>query len=370
MNNILESLNVKIFNHCKEGRVPMKSCFLLLAISSVLITPAFAQSPKRVSQKKVQQTKTTTKKTTTTTTTVAPAAAPVVVTDSASKSTFDKFYDNLKISYFGVITSSNLESWDQSQASVSPEWGISTDDSDPGVYKKTNYKNADTWPVNLWNQISFNYNFGWKYNLVVNPRWMIPLGNTGNMADPEDRSFVMLDDVLVGLQGVAYKSQNGKFVWFTRNGIRVPTSHASRNSNNRGFGTVSQQLEAFNIVSYDFNPKWQIGMYSQIRMWVYEQRYNPSRLRIYSAPYVQYTLNDTQKVQVFYENIVENDRKWKSINGQKFMFKDTWQNGMIGFSQDINSKFNVMPYISAYVNDVPFSMRSVWFGAWISYQIK
>ena len=354
------------FNHCKEGRVRMKSCFLLLAFSSFLLQPAFAQSPRRVSQNKVKEAK----KKTTVGPAKAVAAAPVVEAVPETRTSFKKFYDNLKISYYGVLTSSNFESWDQSQASISPEWGVSTDSSDSKVYKKTDYRNADTWPVNLWNQISFNYNFGWKYNLVVNPRWMIPLGNTGNMGDPEDRSFVMLDDVFIGLAGVAYTSPSKKFVWFTRNGLRVPTSQVSRNAGNQGFGTVSQQIETFNVLTYDFNPKWQLGMYSQVRMWVYEQRYNPSRLRLYNAPFIQYTLNDAQKISVFYENILENDRRWKSLNGKKFMLQDRWQNGMVGFAQDITPKLNVMPFIAAFVNDVPFSMRSVWAGAWISYQIK
>ncbi|GEM_PF-1710656 len=333
----------------------MKSCFFILALGAFLLQPetALAAKKKPVSAKnKIKTSK--------------PVAAPQAASDAAKTetvhdSTFDKFYSRLKISYFGVVTSSNLESWDQSRASISPEWGISD---------KGNDKNSDTWPVNLWSQLSFNYNFGYKMNFVVNPRWVTMLGSTKRMKEPEDNSFLMLDDVLVGFQGVIWASKDGKFAWWARPGVRLPTSRVNRTNNNRNFGTISHQVDFLNQLTYDFNPTWQVGAYAQARMWVYEQRYNDSRMRYYVSPFITYSVSDDTKIQAYYEVIWENDRNFKSINGKNPLYKDYWQNVMLAVGQQITPKLNIMPYIATYVNDVPLSMRSAWFGAWISYSIK
>ncbi len=318
----------------------MKSCFLLVALLSIFSQAVYAQGV-TYGIKEANQDK--------------------------SKSTFDKFYDRLKISYFGVFTSSNLESWDQSRASISPEWGISNSGND---------KNSDTWPVNLWNQIAFRYNFGWKMDFVVAPRWVTMLGSTKRMAEPEDNSFIMLDDALVGLQGTVLSSANGKFNWWMRPATRLPTSRVNRTNGNRTFGTITRQMEVMNVLSYDFTTDFQLGLYAQARMWVYEQRYNETRLRYYLSPYVTYKLNDKTSLQAYYEVTWENDRRHPSLESsaagkpQPPAYKDYWQNVMIAVGRDITPKLNVMPYIATYVNDVPLSMRSAWFGAWISYSIK
>lgn len=293
----------------------------------------------------------------------APKAAATTVENPATrvleKSSFDKFADRLRIGYFGVVTTPNFYdmahgNWDT--AAMSPAWG--------------GPNNRDTWPTNVWNQISFNYNFGAKLNFVFNPRFMIPLGSTRNMNVPEDPSFIMLDDFLVGFQGVIVSSVDKKFNLWVRPGIRLPTSQNSRNNPNRGFGTHTHQIEVAYLPTYDFNKTWQLGIFGQFRQWIFEQRYNWSRFRFYTAPFVQMTLNDTTRLQVYYENIIENDRRWKSINGKEPVFKDYWQNIMLGVNKDITSKLNIFPYVSVFVDDVPISSKSFWLGAWISYQIK
>jgi hypothetical protein len=310
----------------------MKSCFLLLALGAILFQSAYAQGP-----------------------------MAAVKQANQDKSTFDQFYEKLRISYFGVFTSSNLESWDQSRATISPEWGIDSKGED---------KNSDTWPVNLWNQVAFNYNFGSKMTFVVAPRWVTMLGSTKRMKEPEDNSFIMLDDILVGFQGTVLTLADGKFSWWMRPAARLPTSRVNRTNTNRGLGTISEQLEVLNVLSYDFNPTWQVGGYAQARMWVYEQRYTPTRMRYYLSPYISYTLNDKTKIQAYYEVIFENDRRWESQNGLKPVYKDYWQNAMLAVGYDVTPKLNIMPFIATYVNDVPLSMRSAWMGAWISYSIK
>ncbi|MFY7993894.1 MAG: hypothetical protein ACOVP4_11420 [Bacteriovoracaceae bacterium] len=310
----------------------MKSCFLLLALGAILFQSAYAQAP-----------------------------ITAVKQANDDKSTFDQFYDKLKIGYFGVLTSSNLENWDQSRASISPEWDLGSEGED---------KNSDTWPVNLWNQIAFRYNFGAKMDFVVAPRWVTMLGSTKRMAEPEDNSFLMLDDVLVGFQGVILSLADGKFNWWIRPAVRLPTSRINRTNTNGGFGTISNQIETLSVLSYDFNPTWQLGAFAQTRMWVYEQRYNTSRMRYYLSPYISYSINDKTKIQAFYEVILENNRRWESINGKKPVYKDYWQNIMLAVGHQVTPKLNIMPYIATYVNDIPLSMRSAWFGAWISYAIK
>ncbi len=310
----------------------MKSCFLLLALGAILFQSAYAQGP---------------------------MAAVKQANDD--KATFDQFYEKLKISYFGVFTSSNLESWDQSRAAISPEWGLASEGDG---------KNSDTWPVNLWNQIAFRYTFGAKMDFVVAPRWVTMLGSTKRMDEPEDNSFLMLDDILVGFQGTLFTLADGKFSWWARPAVRLPTSRVNRTNTNRGLGTISQQFEVLNVLSYDFNPTWQVGGYAQARMWVYEQRYTPTRMRYYLSPYVSYTVNDKMKLQAYYEVIFENDRRWESQNGLKPVYKDYWQNVMLALGYDVTPKLNIMPFIATYVNDVPLSMRSAWMGAWISYSIK
>ena len=68
--------------------------------------------------------------------------------------------------------------------------------------------------------------------------------------------------------------------------------------------------------------------------------------------------------------MLENNKRNKSINGKNPVYKNMWQNAYIGVGKDITPKLNVYPYISAFVNDVPFSMRSLWTGLWVSYTIK
>jgi hypothetical protein len=245
-------------------------------------------------------------------------------------------------------------------AAISPEFGQS---------QTGEGRNRDTWPTNMWNQVSFNYNFGAKLNFVVNPRFMVPLAHSVSMKEPESRDLIYLQDFLVGFQGVILASEDKKINLWIRPGLRLPNSAASRNSTNGGFGRTTHELELAYNLSYDMTKNWQFGIFGQIRNWVYNDRYNYARNRIYTAPYFAYVINDTTKFQVYYENMLENSRRWESINGKKPVFKDVWQNTMIGVAKDITPKLNVYPYLGTFVNR-PIDNKSLWLGAWISYQIK
>jgi hypothetical protein len=282
-----------------------------------------------------------------------------------AKSSFQRFSDRLRISYYGSFQSPNGDDIIKGRfknGATSPAYGNAP---------KGSGKNEDTWPMNMWNQISFNYNFGAKLNFVVNPRFMIPLASSHSMKQPEDRSLVMLDDFLVGFQGVIFTSTDKKFNLWIRPGVRLPTSQPSRNSRNAGFGRVTNQNELAYQPTYDFNKTWQLGIFGQVRQWVFSDR-NTSvgRVRFYTAPYLQYTFNDTTRMQVYYETMIENNKRQKSVNGKNPVFKDVWQDLMVGVNHDINKKFNIFPFLGCFMDDKPITDKSLWIGAWISYQIK
>jgi hypothetical protein len=273
------------------------------------------------------------------------------------KSSFDKFYDRLRIGYFGVFTSPNFHEMKNDRwknAAISKQYSGGT--------------NKDTWPTNIWHQVSFNYNFGAKMNFVVNPRFMTPLLNGRDMKAPEDRSFIMIDDVLVGFQGV-FSSDDKKFNFWIRPGVRLPTSRASRNSGNGGAGTTTHQIDISYNPTYDFDKTWQLGMFGQLRQWVIDDQYGFDRFRIISNPYIQYTINDVSKIQVYYENFLETDRRSKPADDRDPVFKDQWQNVTVGYARDVTSKLNLFPFIGCFI-DQPLTDKSLWIGSWISYQIK
>lgn len=336
----------------------MKSSFLVSIVLSALVSvPALAQTnrPRRV-QQKPSVTKPAAPAASTQTTSQAVSA-----TAAAEKSSFDKFYERLSIGYFGVFTSPTLEDWDTRNAAISPEYG------DTGKHCR---KNCDTYAMNLWSQINFAYDFGWLMKFVVIPRWTTYFDNPRDMGAPEDQGTFGLEDFLVGFAGSIITSEDKKFNWFIRPGMRLPTSRFSRDYDHPAFGQITHQLEVAHFITYDFNPQWQLGLQLQQRFWIFENRYNYSRARFLTSPYVSYAVADTTKLQVYYNHFLENNKRWKSVNGKDPVFKDVWQELQIGVAQDITKTVNVMPYLGLFVNDVPFSSRSAYLGAWISWKIK
>lgn len=355
------------FNDCKEGDIGMKSSFLLV-LTLLCSTLTWGQTRttrttrtqrtttprvQKPQAKRVQPTATLNKKKTqpapvkkveqTTATTETVSKTEVIV----KKTPFEKFSDRLKIGYFGAYQGSSLGQWDYSALD---EKGAKTKD----------------YAHNLWNQVSFNYNFGWKMNFVINPRFVINTGSTRYHA-ANDKGLVSMVDTLVGIQGVVLSSADKKFNLWTRPGIRLPNSRSSR------AGDITMQPEALSLASYDFNPKWQLGLYNQVRWWVYEQRYNSTRYRIYNAPYLQYAITDKDKVAIWYENYIENRRNRQSFNKQKHRMEDYWNNAMVSYARDITPKINFMPFIG-YFLDTTYAyerpLDAAWVGFWLSVQLK
>lgn len=296
----------------------MKRIFPLLGLLSLFICSAHAQTKTTVSK-----------------------------TELVEKTTSQKFYDRLKISYFAAFQGSSLGHWDD----------LALDEK--GM-KDPSYAN------NVFNQISFNYNFGSKMNFVFNPRWTINTGKTTGHTK-ETNGVVVLEDALVGFQGVLWTTQDKKFTFWNRTGGRLPTSRSSRKND------ITIQPETMSIFTYDFNTKWQLGNYLQIRQWVYEQRYTAHRYRVYVAPYIQYALTDTDKVAVWYENYSENRGLSRSQNGKGHNFQEYWQNAMVSYSKDFSPNLNFMPFVGYFLNTTYAANRpldAAWVGFWFSYTFK
>lgn len=326
-------LDLNLLKFFKEGNTTMKSSFLFFLLFNLITSGvALAQMSTRPSPKDMK---------------------------AQEKTSFDKFYDRLKIGYFGVFSSPQLDDMkngDWENAALSPEFSGGT--------------NQDSWPTNIWHQVSFNYNFGAKMNFVFNPRFMTPLAHPVDMKEPEDRSLLMVEDFLFGFQGVVVTSVDKAFNLWIRPGIRLPTSRASRNAGQAGAGTLTNQVELAYNGTYDFNKTWQMGVFGQIRSWVIEDRLVTDRFRFYTAPFVQYTLDDTSRIQVYYETMLESDQRSLPASKRDPLFKDVWQNIFVGYNTDLTKTFNIMPFASVFVNDNPITDKSFWLGAWISYQIK
>ena len=277
-----------------------------------------------------------------------------------TKSSFQKFSDRLKISYFSAFQSSQLNNWDgQALDEHGRKSGCAT--------KGCTQDGGNGYAHNLFNQIGFNYNFGAKFNFVLNPRFTINTGDTAHQT-PRSTSVLQMEDALVGFQGVVTTSEDKKFTWWQRIGARVPMNRNSRASN------ITYQPDFYSQFTYDFNSKWQLGSYAQLRWWIYNQAYTPRRYRVYVGPYVQYTLGAKDRIAIWYENYSENRSKFQSFNGKKPNFQEYWQNAMISYSRDITPTVNFMPFIGYFLNTdysaVQKPLDPMWLGFWFSWQIK
>jgi hypothetical protein len=284
--------------------------------------------------------------------------APVV-----PKSAFNRFSDRLMISYFSAYQGSALGQMDQHPID---EHGKK--DTTSGQY--------------IFNQISFNYNFGWKMNFVLNPRFSVNLGNTSSLPD-SNNGIVVIEDALMGFQGVIFSSDDKKFNFWMRAGARLPTSKASR------AGNITAQPDFYMNPTYDFSKKWQFSSYAQIRHWIYDNKVTAYRYRFYVAPYIQYTINDHTRLLAFYEIYLENRKHLQSQNQQAPLFQNYWQNIMLAVSQDLTKDgwVNFMPFIGFFVdtrsdhskastsnppsrNITTAPLDSAWLGFWFSWRFK
>ncbi len=255
-----------------------------------------------------------------------------------SKSSFDKFYDRLRISYFGAYAGSSIGQWDSMALDAH------------GTKSPDNVQN-------LFNQVAFNYNFGAKLNFVVAPRWTTNLASTSAYA-AGSRGLFAVEDLLMGFQGVLVSSEDKKFNWWMRPALRLPTSRGSREAD------LTFVPEFANNISYDFTKTFQLGMFFFYRHWVFQNEYNFDRYRIYAAPFVQFALTDTDRIQIWWENMEDYNNE---------VLKEVVQNVFVGYNTDVTPKLNLFPFMgfmlnTTYAYEKP--LDAFYLGAWISYQIK
>lgn len=179
----------------------------------------------------------------------------------------------------------------------------------------------------------------------------------------------MIDDVLVGFAGVIYSSDDKKLNLWVRPGVRMPTSRVYRATG--GAGYLNHQLDLSYSLSYEYSKKIEIGLFQQLRAWIYESQYGcRNRCRLVTAPYIYYSVSDSTQLQFTFEDILETDTRSLPRGDRKEHFKDVWQNLMIGVNQKITPAFNITPFVGVYVDDTPVSDESVWFGANLAYRFK
>ena len=274
-----------------------------------------------------------------------------------AKTSFDKFYERLGILYIGFFTSPPLEDFDSRRAAISPQWEGSCD-------------NCDSYSMNLYNQFNFSYNFGAKMKFNIIPRFTLFFDEAPDQA-PGERSTFMMEDWLISFSGTVFSSEDKKFNWWMRPGVRLPTSHFARHgADNAQFGQYNYQLEWLQALTYQLTPTVEVGVTLQERVWIYENRYNWSRHRHLTSPHVLVKAHDKLDVRIAYENMVENTRNWKSINGKEPNYKDVWQNVAVTFEAKVTDRLTISPAINAYVDDLPFGTKSFWVSSVLVYAIK
>src|SRR5690606_12081770 len=138
------------------------------------------------------------------------------------------------------VTTPDFEQWEDNHAAISPEYELGPD-----------CNNCDTYSFNLWSQVNFSYNFGAAMKFNVIPRWTTFFA-TPKDQDPGERGTFMLEDMLVGFSGVILSSADKRFNWWMRPGVRLPTSHFTRNYNHAEFGRLTHGLELTQTFTYDF----------------------------------------------------------------------------------------------------------------------
>lgn len=357
----------KFFNDIKEGHGHMKSYFLTFVLCASFCQVASAQISRK--QKETAQKKKAAEATLKPSikkappgapispkTTIVPVSGPNTIANE-NRTHFTKFWERVNISYFGAFTSSRLGGFNADYASTSPEFSTPASGCD---------KNCDTVPQNLWQQLRFDYNFGGGRKFMVGPRWSNYFGS-----NPSNRRVAMaLEDAIVGFHLPLVATADGKFTWWLRPLLRLPTSGGTRTGDVPDWGDVTYQPEIVTMLNYTFNKTWSVLYWMQNRIWIYEDRYSNARHRIVSWVQVSQKLDDVTSLLYGGNHFLQNDRNWESINDKKPVYKDLWQDAYIGLYRDITPKFNLQPMIGAYVNDPKFDEKSFYFAMWVGYTIK
>lgn len=308
----------------------MKSSFLMVLVLASLVSVSWAQTTKKKPESK-------------------PSAAPttIKVDPTVEKSSFDKFYDRVGIAAAVIYTGASLQDWNDYTLSEKgqKDW---------------------TWAPNLFTSVNFSYNFGGKFKFNIIPRFTTFVQDTDKHGQG-DRGLFYIEDTIVAFSGVLYATEDKKFTWWMRPGVRLPTSKFSRSQD------ITQQNEILSVFTYDFNKTWQLGLLQQFRHWVYEQKYTMYRLRIFHSPFISYAIDDKNKLQFYYEHYIENRKHLMSQDKHHPRFQKQYENAMVGWSHQLTEKLNVTPMLAYMLNgteNTMYPLKNSWVTVWMSYAFK
>lgn len=244
---------------------------------------------------------------------------------------------NLRVGYFGEFLGPSLKK---------------ADDNLPSKNRSDNYRGSD--PIQTFNQFSFNYDFGYKMNFIINPRFISQHGDRNDMADGDDQHVIQWDDLMIGFQGVPYS--NDRFSYWVRLTYRHPTSHFSRQ---QGHNSI---YEYFHQISYDLTPKWQLGSFNFIRYYDYKTGVGNERYRIYSAPYIVYTINERLSFMPMLEYEVQH-RNANGVRSFDFM-KKSYSDLYVGLNVVVNKSLTLYPFLK-FIDESDIRYETTQVGAWI-----
>jgi hypothetical protein len=299
-----------------------------------------------------------------------PTTQRLHATPTEEKTHFERFWQRISISYFGILASPNLKDRKSRNAAVSPQWSQDFGGRCRGV--------CDQYPAFIWSQVAFVYNYGGTMSFSLVPRWSQWLGSPRSEPTAPNGDLVYFEDTLLAVQGVVYQSPNKAVDWWIRPAIRLPMMRTTRLESRPEFGTVTQNVELLGFLTWHINPTWELGLLHQQRVWVYEDRYNLSRVQHYTAPFLWYKLDDKTKIQLFYEHILRHGNApsagfpgGPTAAGGPWHSRMFWNAVMVGVARDITPKFNLYPYLTTFV-DHPRGIgpHAMFIGAWIQYQFK
>jgi hypothetical protein len=230
--------------------------------------------------------------------------------------------DNFRANYWGMYSGSGL--------------------TFRGYHPDQNGKPAG--PIGSWNQLNAGYrftpNFQAEAQMIFD--WKISGGQALSLLNPR-----------VGLSGTAY-NQDGLFVWFNLN-AELPTSEGAIRD-----GLITS-VGGFQEIVYNLpNTKTDLVFWNWTRFYAYQNGLFGQTIAGGVQPTVRYALTRTFKPLVTLEIPYQLNRP---ANGGQFITNSAILRP--GFSWDVTSRINVMPYLMIRPA-APVTADSTALGMWLS----
>jgi len=244
-------------------------------------------------------------------------------TSTAQKKPEEKsLLENIKVNYWGMYAGSGL--------------------TFQGYHPDQNGKPAG--PIGSWNQLNAGYrftpNFQVEGQMIFD--WKISGGQALSLLNPR-----------VGVSGTAY-NKNGLFVWLNMN-AEIPTSEGAVRD-----GLITS-VGGFQEIVYNLpNTKTDLVFWNWTRFYAYQNSLYGQTIAGGVQPTVRYALTPTFKPLVTLEVPYQLNRP---ANGGEFITSSAIIRP--GFSWDVTSRINVMPYLMIRPA-APVTADSTALGMWLS----